>query len=163
MKLREKFKRNVNFVKPLYRKVKPVETKNDVVTFDIDSSFKLCGDGIDVRRNVESDFNKNDNFNLGSIKKHNTSLPNTCESNFDKVNKAQNKPNRYKATNINVNTNRLLRDSSMLEIINSSVYNEDNQHDDSKTNKMVQHSAKTVIVHPVSKAEDFLCVQLQVF
>lgn len=150
MKLREKFNRNVNFVRPLYRKVKPADTKKDFVTFDIDSTIKLCGDGINVSRKVLSEANKSDDFNVVSIKKQYQSLPNTCDSIFGKVNKDEQKLSDYKTNNIHVNTDRYLRDNNMLEIINSSVHNEDNQNDDRKCNKMVQHSAKTIIVHPVS-------------
>lgn len=49
-----------DFVKPLYRKVKPkIGQKDRCVYIDVDNTIELCGDGLSVKRNTVSENTSN--------------------------------------------------------------------------------------------------------
>ncbi|KAG6446915.1 hypothetical protein O3G_MSEX004668 [Manduca sexta] len=77
--LRDKFRSNA--VKPLYKKVKHNKHNKILITVDIDSSFHLEGDDINVKRKV----NKHGVVNLISVKTKPNVLPGACEPNSNDV------------------------------------------------------------------------------
>ncbi|XP_059056878.1 uncharacterized protein LOC131850601 [Achroia grisella] len=144
--LKDKFKNNIKFVKPLYRKVKTNRVGTGNVTFsnlDVDNKFKLCGDAIRVKRDILNDRNKNYDI-LTITNKDNTTLPGACEYNSTVLNRTR----IVKLKGLKAN-NKTVRHEVEDVMINKTASKLDNEIHNESIDKFVQanEDLKTVIVN----------------
>lgn len=79
--IKDKFKRNIHFVKPLYRKAKIGERDEDKKSVSFDRTLKLLGDDINVKTVLaKADKNNVINIKRKVSKEYNIVLPGACDS-----------------------------------------------------------------------------------